>query len=274
MFWKRREQVGSKCLKNKCFQTFSADQTLNKTELGFHSSFSNSENAPHRGSLPQTNQRRNKVKYLNITSVICTLLLVTACSESPEDTVENTIKDVTDSVDNAVEQPNLQGDWKSDCMGSDLIGASFQRKVSFKGNSLKMGDDFYSDSNCKNTLAVEVVYHGDFTVEAINDLKGNIDLNYQKVTVKAVNPEGQELLTDSPLCEDGNWKVGEEKDLTSVSAETFCPLIDTPRKVYDLYELSDDKKFLYFGLGDLDREANEPEDRPEEVDKGSYFTKQ
>lgn len=179
----------------------------------------------------------NVVKHLGTAAVTTAALLVIGCGKNAQDLTQT------------VQESGLMKTWSVGCNKSELLDVSAKAYYQFDGKDLKKVYELYQDDKCTTAL-VTVKQIGTF------DLKGDdnraqagskdIDMHFNRVTVQASSPAGQNLLEKVSFCDQHPWPTGQEIDVTGKLGSLKCPL-PKAHDEFDIYHL--DGNSLVFGEG-------------------------
>lgn len=176
------------------------------------------------------------------------------------------------AVQNSLNEPKLMRTWEAQCIGSKIAGLSEKSYLSFAGSEFRKVQTLFTNGECTGEPAAEIRYSGTFTLVdgAANDAGGKpIDYTYNTVKVQGLTVDGRAKLEEVKLCGVEKWS-DQEVDLSTRSADTFCPLVNVPSSVYEVYKV--DADHLYVAApGIILERGKSSNDRVQELDKDAYF---
>lgn len=147
-----------------------------------------------------------------------------------------------DAVKAAVQEAKYAGilkSWTSEaCVGSKIIPLSdthYKIEYDLHGDTFVKRYNYYTDGECKTQVA-QITYSGTLALtDSTNEDQYNskhMDTTFTKVTVTAVNEEGEKFLELVDLCERKDFPTAQEIDMTEASARTFCILQTSTNVTY------------------------------------------
>jgi hypothetical protein len=168
-------------------------------------------------------------------------------------------------------QHRFQQEKCSESLALKIIGGSKRTTLEFSGDSVARNEQFFSEGDCKEAVAVDVIYRGRFEKkDEIQEDVHQLNLSYGQVVVIPRTEAGVNALNTINLCGTSDWAIGREVDVTAVSRGATCPVDGTPQNIFDIYTIQDDVLFL--GKGDAASKAT-PETRATELDREQGYRK-
>lgn len=178
---------------------------------------------------------------------------------------KDTVEELAGSIDASELQHDFADERCREPLALKVIGGSKRTGYKFSGKDVTRNEQYFSEGDCKDAVAVNVVYRGSYDKK--NEIQDNvhaIDMTFGKVLVTPLTDAGVKTLNTFNLCGVSDWAVGREVDVTGASRDAKCPVIGTPQAIFDIYTTSDNQ--LFFGKGD-DGDKSAAEKRPTEINR-------
>ncbi len=169
---------------------------------------------------------------------------------------------------------NLSGTWNSDCLPTDSFDLAHTKRV-FRFSEVgdfEKSEHFSSKEDCADpsfTYTVTGTYASLGTVKDNDNLK-QINFTVEKALVNVKSEDAVTALNTIALCGRSDWKVGEEFNV----ADKDCANLAHKKGdvIFDVYEVKD--KQLSFGQNFVLLSGDEPDDRPDSVQRDLAYTKE
>lgn len=194
---------------------------------------------------------------------------VASCGKSADDTVH----DIKNGVANLLKTGAIVGSWEGPCDKSEILNLGGRASLKFSPNDFQREVQLFGNDKCES-FNISVITSGEFTLgsgEGYPEKVYPVDYHFNKVVVKPLTDAGVKALESGALCGVKDWKVNEEKDLTSVSGKLGCVLPAMPSSVFDVVRVDD--KTLKTGALGLPFAPNKAESRPKDVSNVTFTRK-
>lgn len=186
-------------------------------------------------------------------------------------------EDSDDAITNIIEDPSLQGTYRSECTSVDfdelaeILDGSSQDLLQFQGSSFTKIQTLYVEENC-NQPGLEIRYEGSFKVdpEALPDSPaGSLNVQTDKLFVKPSTDSVTETLNTMEFCGVSSFKTNERTEIKEFG--TLCPLEKVPAKYYGAYQVKEDS--LLLDHPDVFDMAEDPSEREAQLSMSEPFKK-
>lgn len=186
-------------------------------------------------------------------------------------------KDQKQSVKNFAQEPDLNGRYSKNCVGSDLAGLSYLETLRFETDStFTQIREYHTSDDCSDQSVQGVLrVSGRYAVDndgASQSEGGSIKLDLDKASIDVKSSTLADALNLVNFCGASDYKANEKVEITAGTDSHLCPVRQLPDSLYGVYREDDGK--LYLNDGGMSSMSESKDNRPNDLDKETVYIKQ